>query len=114
MSVAIRYASPRMRSMIMKGNEPLWITNHSRAGYVRQSYLATLPWVDRQEMRWLDWCRRAWNAATGTEHVLDHIIPITHSHVCGLTVPWNFRLVPRAVNANKGGKWCESQLELTL
>jgi hypothetical protein len=31
---------------------------------------------------------------------------------CGLTVPWNFQLVPREVNAFKGGHWREAQAKL--
>lgn len=54
---------------------------------------------------------------------LDHIIPLNHPRVCGLTVPWNLRTVPRAANISKSNAWCQwhgelfpkdEQLELVL
>lgn len=104
-SVATRYHGANTRRAILAGHEPPALTRHPRAGYLRQAYLSVPEWLDRAELGWLDWCRRAWSAATGVEHVLDHDIPLNHPHVCGLTVPENMRLVPRAVNATKGGKW---------
>jgi hypothetical protein len=104
-SVATRYAGAGVRRKIIARDEPAWLTRHKRADYVRCAYLARPEWVDREEMRWLEWCRRSWSSATGVEHVLDHVIPLNHPQVCGLTVPWNLALVPRAVNANKRNEW---------
>jgi hypothetical protein len=101
-----------MRQQIIAGNEPDWITRHPRAGYVRQAYLSVPPWADRAELRWVDWCRRAWSAATGIEYTIDHEVPLNHPHVSGLTVPWNFKLVPRAVNQHKRNEWHPGQKEL--
>lgn len=114
MSVAVRYTGWRTRSLILAGAEPAWLVRHKRRTYVRQSYLACLPWADRAELRWLDWCRRAWSRATGAEHTLDHIVPLNHPNVCGLTVPWNLRLVPEAVNAAKGNAWAPDQRVLAV
>lgn len=95
-------------------DEPEWLKKHPRYGYLRQAYLSVLPWVDRTDLRWLHWCKCAWSAATGIEHVLDHRIPLNHKRVCGLTVPWNLRLVPRPVNDFKAGHWCDGQEELFI
>lgn len=114
MSAAIRYCGKGVRRRLIAGDEPEWLRKHPRRGYVRQGYLSCPEWSPRDELRWLDWCRRAWSAATGVEHVLDHMIPINHPRVCGLTVPWNFKLVPREVNAFKGGHWRAGQLKLDL
>lgn len=114
MSIATRYRGRETRAKIIAGNEPSWITKHPRATYVRQGYLSLLPWVDRDELDWLNWCRLAWSAAIGIEYVFDHLIPINHLYVTGLTVPWNLRLVPRAVNATKLGEWHPDQGELPL
>lgn len=114
MSTAIRYLSRSTKALIMAGAEPAWIAAHPRATYIRAGYLSVPPWIDREEMRWLHWCKCAWTLATGVEHVIDHIIPLNHPHVCGLTVPWNFQLVPRAVNANKLGNWHPDQMALDL
>lgn len=107
MSCALRYNGSAMRALIIAGREPEWITKHPRVGYIRAAYLSVPPWADRAELRWIDWCRRAWTQATGVEQTLDHIIPLSNPRVCGLTVPWNLRLVPRAVNMNKRNDWAE-------
>lgn len=101
MSIALRYSATRTRSLILAGKEPAWLLKHPRCAYLRQAYLSVLPWVDRAELRWLHWCKCAWSAATGVEQVLDHVVPLTHPHVCGLTVPWNLRLVPRPRERHK-------------
>lgn len=114
MSAAIRYCGVATRRLILAGAEPEWLLRHPRRPYVRAGYLSCPEWADRDELRWLDWCRRAWSAATGVEHVLDHVVPLNNPRVCGLTVPWNFALMPRECNANKGGALLELQLQLSL
>jgi len=44
------------------------------------------------------------NPSTGVPHVLDHIIPVDHPLVCGLTVPWNMQVIDAPLNAKKGNK----------
>lgn len=112
MSICCRYCSVAARAAIIAGAEPAWLTRHPRAVYVRAGYLSVLPWMDRRELRRMDWYRLAWSAVMRTEYVWDHRIPLNHPLVCGLTVPENLRLAPRAVNARKGGSWTETQLSL--
>lgn len=112
MSIALRYSAVRTRNLILAGKEPYWVSEHPRADYVRQAYLSVLPWVDRTELRWIHRWKNMWSILTGVEHVIDNIVPLNHPRVCGLTVPWNLRLVPRSVNGFKGGHWCEGQEEL--
>jgi hypothetical protein len=69
-------------------------------------------WCGTRALRKLDARRQLLGRLTGVEHVLDHIIPLNHPHVCGLTVPENLRIVPRRVNAAKGNAWCDSQGDL--
>ena len=114
MSCVRRYASRAFRAQILAGEEPHWLRAHPRVSYVRQAYLALPPWQCREELKELDWYRRAWSAVMGREYVFDHVIPLNHPHVCGLTVPWNLRIVPREVNAYKGGSWTEEQLTLRI
>lgn len=49
---------------------------------------------------------------TGERHVLDHIVPVNHPRVCGLTVPWNIQVIHWRANGSKGNTWCPEQLEL--
>lgn len=41
---------------------------------------------------------------TGVPHEVDHIIPVQGENVCGLTVPWNLRVVTRKENKKKVNK----------
>ena len=114
MSVCKRYNAVATRRRIIAGDEPPWLAKHPRRSYVRQAYLALPYWQSRDELRWLDWCRRAWSAATGIEHVIDHVIPINHPAVCGLTVVANLAFLTRDANAAKGGKWAPDQTEMVF
>ncbi len=102
----------RSRRRYVKGDIPKWITNNDRSGYILSVVLSAPPWVDRWELYALKAFAAAMTRFTGRLHVLDHIVPLTHPAVCGLTVPWNLRVVPWLVNASKGGTWCPDQLEL--
>lgn len=114
MSTAIRYLATARRAEILKGNEPAWLAKHPRRDYVRAGYISVPPWVNKFDMRSLHFYKLAWSRVTGVEFTLDHIVPLNHPHVCGLTVPWNLRLVPRSVNIHKRNEWHPEQGELRL
>jgi predicted nucleic acid-binding Zn ribbon protein len=46
--------------------------------------------------------------------VVDHIIPVQHPYVCGLTVPWNLRVGPESCNQAKSNDWRPDQAALEL
>lgn len=104
---------PSLRRALLKGHEPLWLQNHPRRQYVKAAVMATPPWSSlsqdaffklQNQRDFLSWL-------IGTEHVLDHIIPLTHPSVCGLNVPWNIQVIPYRVNAVKSNKWSPDQLD---
>jgi hypothetical protein len=41
---------------------------------------------------------------TGIAHEVDHIHPVKHSKLCGLTVPWNLQIIPASENRSKSNK----------
>lgn len=41
---------------------------------------------------------------TGIAHEVDHIDPVNHPRLCGLTVPWNLRVIPAIENRKKSNK----------
>lgn len=103
---------PGSRARILAGDTPDWITNNARAAYIVAVCLSAPDWVDRHELELLRAWARVMSIMTGELHVLDHIVPVTHPMVCGLTVPWNLRVIHWRVNGAKGNTWNPDQLEL--
>lgn len=100
-----RYPHPGLRRILLAGGElPPYLAKHKRASYIRAIILSAPEWVDTQQLRLLDREARWKTVVTGIDHVLDHIIPITHPLVCGLTVPWNLQVIDRLKNAKNGNK----------
>lgn len=110
----VRYFNPAMRRKILSGDTPWWVEQHPRRAYIIAATLATPDWVDRDKLKALHSWARFLTITTGIYHVLDHIIPLTHPDVCGLTVPCNLRVITYAQNAAKSNRWNPHQMELAL
>ena len=54
-----------------------------------------------EEMR-QTYARSSLWATTGEPYEVDHVIPRDGNKVCGLHVPWNLQILPRAINRKKG------------
>ena len=108
----IDYFRPKTKEKLMRGEHVHWVESNSRSGYIRQCVLSFPPWVNRKELEaiWQE-CRRL-ESVHGVPYTLDHIVPINHPFVSGLSVPWNLRPCPRKANESKGNKWHPDQLEL--
>lgn len=104
-----RYVSREMKLRILAGNTPRWMLNHIRSEYIIASHLAAPLWIKASAFKELREQVRKETARSGIWHVLDHDIPVSHPFVCGLTVPWNMRVVPHTVNAHKSNKWHPDQ-----
>lgn len=100
------------RVKLLRGEVPRWIANNKRASYIISVVLSCPPWVDRKALFALHEEAQRLTKETGIVHVLDHEVPLNHPNVCGLTVPWNLRVVTWRVNASKGNNWNPHQLEL--
>lgn len=109
-----RYFNPRLRARLLVGDLPAWLLKHPRKSYIVAAVLSAPDWVDRAALNALRDEARRLTKATGVEHVLDHIVPLTHPYVCGLTVPWNMQIMTRLQNAAKSNRWNPDQLELAL
>jgi hypothetical protein len=101
----LRYNRRSAREALLRGERVPWIEQHRRRDYIRRCVLSFPPWVDRKALHalWRLARQREWQ--TGEPHVLDHIVPVSHPLVCGLSVPWNFQVIPASVNAKKGCEW---------
>lgn len=113
MSVA-RYFCPRLRARIVAGEVIRWLERHPRKSYIVAAVLSSPPWVDRAAMKALREEARRLTETSGVKHVLDHIVPLQHPSVCGLSVPWNLQIITYAQNAAKSNKWAPDQLTLDL
>lgn len=100
MSYTVLY--PKLRRMILAGGPlPAWLENHTRKARIIKLSLSTPPWINSGHFRALREEQRLKTLTTGVPHVLDHIIPVEHPLVCGLTVPWNMQVIDRFKNARK-------------
>jgi hypothetical protein len=108
----IHYNRRKSRERLLQGDMPKWISNSSRAAYIAKIVVSVPPWVDQKDLLQLNALAARISKATGIPHHLDHIVPVTHPEVCGLTVPWNLRIAPYRVNLAKGNRWCPDQLGL--
>lgn len=98
---------PQLRRQLLAGHMPEWLRKHSRMKRVIKETLSAPDWVDRKALRAIYNEARRKTEATGIKHVVDHDIPVDNPRVCGLTVPWNLKVVPQTTNANKSNAWCE-------
>lgn len=108
----VRYFNPTMRRRILAGDVPWWVEQHPRRDYIITVNVSTPDWVDRKELAALHAEAKRLTETSGVYHVLDHIVPVSHPDVCGLTVPWNLRVITWAQNASKGNKWHPQQMDL--
>jgi len=110
----MKFTSAKMKARIMAGQMPEWMQRHPRKDYIVKAHLSTPPWVKVAHFKNLRDRAKELTRLHGHEYVLDHIVPITHSHVCGLTVPWNLEVVPKRVNGHKNNRWHPDQTVLNL
>jgi 5-methylcytosine-specific restriction endonuclease McrA len=75
--------------------------------YKRRHRDATPPWItkeQRAQIKMLYVQARELSKVTGEKYVVDHIIPLRSSAVCGLHVPWNLRVITWQENLKKSNK----------
>lgn len=106
------YHRPRTKERLLLGHWIPWIENNVRAPYIRACVLSFPGWVCKVELKTFWHEARAMEKLTGVRHDIDHIIPINHPRVCGLSVPENLQVIPSKVNGRKGNYWNPDQLEL--
>lgn len=100
-----RYILPKLRAKLLAG-EPLpnyWAKN-PRASYIRAIIISAPAWCDAAACRAVAKEAKLKTLTTGIKHVTDHIVPVVHPLVCGLTVPWNLRAIDWIKNAKKSNK----------
>ncbi len=76
-------ASAQKRAQAEKNATPAWLTPDQRKSMKLLKLAAKLM------------------SNGGVQYVVDHIIPLQGTHVCGLHTPWNMRILTAADNAKK-------------
>jgi len=89
----------------MAGEHVHWLKNNKKSKYMTQCCLSFPLWCKAKDFQHLLDEARLLELETGIKHSLDHIIPITHRNVSGLSVPWNLRVISYSHNSAKGNKW---------
>jgi 5-methylcytosine-specific restriction endonuclease McrA len=96
---------------LIAGEHVHWV-DCKRGNYIRQAVLSFPFWIKRADFKEIEEKRDFMTKATGIQHSFDHIIPLNHPRVCGLSVPWNFQILSKFHNDSKGNAWCEWHGEL--
>jgi hypothetical protein len=113
--MSVTLVRPNIRRAVLAGESlPEWLERHSRKEYILRVALSAPPWVDRKALNELQRKARRRTRETGMLHTLDHIVPVSHPYVCGLTVPWNLRVLPWWANAARGNSFHPDQEEFNF
>lgn len=109
----LNYHRPGTKKKLLQGLIVGWVNNHkTRSQYIRSAVLSYPLWIKRNAFKELLEERNRLTSLYGIQYTFDHIIPLNHPYVSGLTVPWNIKLVPWYVNGSKGNKWNPDQMEI--
>lgn len=103
---------PKSRARLLAGEPVHWVERSKRSRYIAAVLRSTPAWVDVAALKAIQYRARCLTEMTGVPHEIDHIVPLTHSRVCGLTVPWNLEIKTAKANNAKGNAWCPEQMEL--
>lgn len=90
-----------LKKRIDSGTLPDWLVKHPRKTYILRCAQSTPAWANKKEMNKLAKQADEKTMLTGRPHVLDHIIPLAHPMVCGLTVHNNLRVMDKLANQKK-------------
>lgn len=96
----------RIRERVRTGDTPAWVVRHPRRKRLERLALSCMPWGSNKA----EVCR-IYRRANRLGLTVDHIIPLSHPYVCGLTVAGNLRLIPEAANKARGNNWHPDQVE---
>lgn len=104
-----RYRKPERRAYQFAQADRWWRENRGKKNAMTARARS---WIRQATPAWLTAGQRAAIRAKYAEAAahgpgimeVDHIVPLRGKLVCGLHVPWNLRVVPKAVNRKKANK----------
>ena len=108
----IDYCRRKTKLRLMNGEHVHWVEHKTKKNYIRQCVLSFPLWAKEKDFQHLLDEARLLEKKTGVKHSLDHIIPINHPYVSGLSVPWNLQVRTMHHNNCKGNSWHPDQTDL--
>jgi hypothetical protein len=99
-------ATKRAYRKVWKQNHPELVQASANA-WKRRARHATPNWLtseQKQQIRALYLAARDLTRRTKVKHVVDHIVPLRSTEVCGLHVPWNLQILTHVDNCAKSNK----------
>jgi len=99
----------------LKKHKPIWLATLSENDVENKHYKRSIRYYNKLYLAWPDWADEKAMAAIYKEakkrrargervHV-DHIVPISHPHVCGLHCPANLQILTETENLQKSNAW---------
>jgi 5-methylcytosine-specific restriction endonuclease McrA len=105
----VSYCRPKTKQRLLDGEHIPWLDVDSkrRRRNMKQLIMSYSSWTNKKEIQDIvDECKLICEI-TGIKYVIDHIIPVNHPLVSGLTTPWNLQIITKAENDKKGNKWSD-------
>lgn len=99
-----------------KDKNLVWVRADTKARR-RKHRDASPPWLttkQKAEIRSLYQIAITMTKVTGEQYVVDHIWPLRSDDVCGLHVPWNLQVIPRAANLVKSNTLPDDSMALAF
>ena len=93
-----------------KERNTTWVRADTKARR-RKHREATPPWLSKKqksEIRQLYQIAITMTRTTGEQYVVDHIVPLRGTDVCGLHVPWNLRVITQDENLRKSNTFLDT------
>ena len=101
----LRYARPQLKQLVLQGKTPGNWGDSPHQVYRVCVALSLPPWVRPEDLQPFVNLQRYFTRVTGVQYSIDHIVPVQHPRVCGLTVPENLQVIPEKENQVKGNYW---------
>jgi len=106
------YNRKRTKRRIMNGEHVRWVEHKTKRNYIRQCVLSFPFWIKDKDLKPFFDEAKMLTAETGVKHSVDHIIPINHELVSGLSVPANLQVIKSKYNFAKGNKFNPYQTDI--
>ena len=103
---------------------PIWLATQSEDDVASKHYKRSIRYYKKLYQAWPDWADETKMAAIykeckrlrkrGLDYTVDHIVPISHPHVCGLHNEFNLQILSAIENGQKSNnQWPDMWLEQT-